>query len=187
MYQQGTWNCLNGQAISYENCMYFSTEHSLYTSTTTFLSDGCFSLNGQAISYENCMYFSTEHSLYTSTTTFLSDGCFSLNGQAICYENCMCFNTEHSLYTSTTTFLSDGCFSFLPESPRWLLTRGRLDEAQKLIDKVAKVNGVAYTRSEAFGSINSSEDEPSLVKATPLQIFRFPRLLLRYMLLYITW
>jgi hypothetical protein len=32
-------------------------------------------------------------------------------------------------------------YPFLPESPRWLITVGRLEEAKAIIEKIAKVNG----------------------------------------------
>jgi len=32
-------------------------------------------------------------------------------------------------------------FPFLPESPRWLCAKGRFDEAQEVLERVAKVNG----------------------------------------------
>ena len=31
--------------------------------------------------------------------------------------------------------------SILPESPRWLLAKGRVEEARKVLERAAKVNG----------------------------------------------
>jgi hypothetical protein len=38
-------------------------------------------------------------------------------------------------------FLSIIVFYFMPESPRWLLLNGRLDEAKHVLEKAIKVNG----------------------------------------------
>ena len=32
----------------------------------------------------------------------------------------------------------------LPESPRWLIANGRIDEAKKVIEKAAKTSGVSF-------------------------------------------
>lgn len=34
------------------------------------------------------------------------------------------------------------CYPWLPESPRWLMDQGRMEEAQQIIDRIARVNGV---------------------------------------------
>ncbi|KAK7491559.1 hypothetical protein BaRGS_00017198 [Batillaria attramentaria] len=81
---------------------------------------------------------------------------------------------------------------FIPESPRWLMSKGRMAEAQKVMDDVARVNGVAMApRLEADSSEviltkqQSEQDKKAVV--SPVQLFRIPRLLVRYTLLYFSW
>lgn len=43
----------------------------------------------------------------------------------------------------------DGFFArrFLPESPRWLLAKGRIEEALKILETLARVNGTVLPES----------------------------------------
>ncbi|XP_061177668.1 organic cation transporter protein-like [Saccostrea echinata] len=50
------------------------------------------------------------------------------------------FWIELSLSIPTVVFISFWCI--LPESPRWLLSKGRIDEAEEVLRKAAKVNNV---------------------------------------------
>ena len=81
--------------------------------------------------------------------------------------------------------------SVFPESPRWLASKGRYAEAQKVIDQMAKANGVTVSpklRSDAFNGLDNSEEKTSTeARVTPFQLFRHPRLMLRYSLLYSSW
>lgn len=38
----------------------------------------------------------------------------------------------------------------MPESPRWLITRGRIDDAKKVLERIAKVNGKSINMEEMF-------------------------------------
>ena len=71
------------------------------------------------------------------------------------------------------------------------MSKGRVQEAQQVIDQMAKTNGVAVApklRSDTFGVVDNSKEEASTAaRVTPLQLFRVPRLLLRYSLLYNSW
>ena len=49
--------------------------------------------------------------------------------------------TDLKIALACPIFLSVISFYFLPESPRWLLLHGRLDEARVVLEKALKVNG----------------------------------------------
>ncbi len=49
--------------------------------------------------------------------------------------------SELKMALACPLFLSIIVFFFMPESPRWLLLNGRLDEAKQVLEKAIKVNG----------------------------------------------
>ena len=68
------------------------------------------------------------------------------------------------------------------------MSKGRLEEAQTIIDNVARVNGIS-TAPRLQETVDNSSPKASSEAAvvSPVALFRVPRLLIRYMLLYICW
>lgn len=66
------------------------------------------------------------------------------------------------------------------------MSKGRQKEAQQTIDVIARVNG--FTAPLPSLTINNSHLEAEKKKTVgPVQLFRIPRLFVRYSLLYLIW
>ncbi|XP_063046440.1 organic cation/carnitine transporter 2-like [Engraulis encrasicolus] len=67
---------------------------------------------------------------------------------------------------SLVGFLFIPLFWFIPESPRWLITQGRLQEAEAIIRAAAKKNGITPPEDifqlELMNDTNESEHKPSI-------------------------
>lgn len=76
-------------------------------------------------------------------------------------------------------------FRFLPESVRWLLARGRKEEANAILRDVAKENKVELSEE----ILESLSDEPSASKETAsvLDLLRYRRLCLRTLNIFFCW
>ncbi|XP_046525318.1 solute carrier family 22 member 13 isoform X5 [Equus quagga] len=74
-------------------------------------------------------------------------------------------------------------FWVLPESARWLLTRGRVEEAKKLIQKVAAVNKRKLS-PELLSQLVPEEKGPS---GNALDLFRHPKLQKMTLVLFAVW
>ncbi|XP_067674871.1 organic cation transporter protein-like [Haliotis asinina] len=72
---------------------------------------------------------------------------------------------------------------FIPESPRWLLSRGRDAEAERIIRKAAEVNGVDLP-STVF---NKSSTEKNQHQGKVWEMFTTPRLLIRCLIIFFNW
>ncbi|KAJ0183341.1 hypothetical protein K1T71_001317 [Dendrolimus kikuchii] len=79
-------------------------------------------------------------------------------------------------------------YFLLPESPRWLLTAGKAEEAAKILETVAKRNGlptenITTTTQKMVVGINSKPEE----HASFLSLFRTPRLRARTIAICFNW
>ena len=73
-------------------------------------------------------------------------------------------------------------FRIIPESPRWLLSRGKTEQAEKIIQKCAKVNGVTLPEK-----IIDKETIDDGEKQSVLKMFTSARLLIRTLIIYLNW
>ena len=73
-------------------------------------------------------------------------------------------------------------FRLIPESPRWLISKGRYKEARAVLRRMEKVNHVILPEN-AIGS-DSVETPPS---QSVLKVFTIPKLLIRTLVIYFNW
>ncbi|XP_024882022.1 carcinine transporter isoform X2 [Temnothorax curvispinosus] len=83
---------------------------------------------------------------------------------------------------------------FLPESPRWLLAKGRLSEANDILETLARVNGkelpVSFTqklRQRMTMSRSKSEEERLRIGPGVLSLFKSPNMRLKTCLITLNW
>ncbi|XP_076242399.1 organic cation transporter isoform X1 [Calliopsis andreniformis] len=78
---------------------------------------------------------------------------------------------------------------FIPESARWLLTKGRTQEAKDLLQSASLENGVEMPREalDALLSNNSDESAPDYKKPSLFDLFRYPNLRRKSILLFFNW
>lgn len=68
----------------------------------------------------------------------------------------------------------------MPESPRWLLGKNRTEEAKKIVDRAAAVNGV--TLPEDY--LEKEEEGP---KGSIIDVMKSPVLLFRSLIIFVQW
>ena len=73
----------------------------------------------------------------------------------------------------------------MPESARWLLQRGRTEEAARIIQEVVEKNGVEL--SEKFRSLENVEVESEASKDSIWQMFTNRTLLIRSVIIFFNW
>lgn len=88
-------------------------------------------------------------------------------------------------------FLSVAFIWVVPESARWLLSQGRVGDTLKILQKVAKVNGVAVTPKmmeelKAYGE-KQAVTQSSRQGVTTFDLFKTPVLRRRFLVLCVMW
>ncbi|XP_035731307.1 organic cation transporter protein-like [Vespa mandarinia] len=78
---------------------------------------------------------------------------------------------------------------FIPESARWLLMKGRAEEAKDILQRASKENGMEIPREalDTLLSNNSDDSMPDSKKASLFDLFRYPNLRRKSMLLFFNW
>ncbi|GFR98005.1 organic cation transporter protein-like [Elysia marginata] len=72
---------------------------------------------------------------------------------------------------------------FMPESPRWLITKNKIGKAEREVQRIAKMNG----RSVPHDITRHLRKPNEKSKHTVLQLFAERRLIVRWTILYINW
>ncbi|XP_053397695.1 organic cation transporter protein-like [Mercenaria mercenaria] len=70
----------------------------------------------------------------------------------------------------------------VPESPRWLISKGRYEDANKIIQKCAKVNGVTIPEH-----VVGKDSDDNTEKQSVLKMLTVPKLLIRTLIIYLNW
>ncbi|KAJ8682745.1 hypothetical protein QAD02_018537 [Eretmocerus hayati] len=78
---------------------------------------------------------------------------------------------------------------FIPESARWLLTKGRTKEAKQLLQKASRENGVEIQDStlENLLDDSNSDSTPDSSKPSIFDLFKYPNLRRKSLLLFFLW
>lgn len=82
------------------------------------------------------------------------------------------------------------CWKYVPESPRWQLSSGRLKAAEQSIRRAARMNGKEEAIDSKLKQLTAkfkSEGDPTRSNATVLDLWRHSSLRKKTALLYLTW
>lgn len=100
-----------------------------------------------------------------------------------------------SLATSIPFVLLFSYYWIIPESPRWLLSKNRIDDAEVIVQKMAKINGKKIPKNflrtlEAENQkkiLSGDERSDRNISATPMDILRHPNIRKKFFILAFDW
>ena len=92
-------------------------------------------------------------------------------------------NKQHAYKTSIVYPCFIIFYSIVPESPRWLLSNGKREEAEQIIKKLAKRNGKIVTDE----MLSSLEADKHRSKGRLWQLFSTKTLAFRTIVIFINW
>ena len=89
------------------------------------------------------------------------------------------------LWSSLPSLLSVLMYWLLPESPRWLLSVGRIEEAEAVVREAARFNKITLPQHFKLSPVQRREDTGK--RKTFLDLFRSPNLRTKTLILYYQW
>uniref|UniRef100_A0A1B6IQD5 Major facilitator superfamily (MFS) profile domain-containing protein n=1 Tax=Homalodisca liturata TaxID=320908 RepID=A0A1B6IQD5_9HEMI len=99
-----------------------------------------------------------------------------------------------SLATSVPFLLLFSYYWITPESPRWLLSKNRIDEAEVIVQRMAKINRrpipanfLHQLEAESQSLSRARQQVPVSSSATPMDILRHPNIRNKFLILAFDW
>ncbi|OXU30135.1 hypothetical protein TSAR_016134, partial [Trichomalopsis sarcophagae] len=147
----------------------------------------------------NTYYCWINNSSNISNTFYHIPGISGSKLSIFCYCNDLYFLYHGLVYASRCYILHtrvenfSPCNKFLPESPRWLLTKGRLLEANDILHNLARVNGTEIPTEFCMKMHSQIERQKSMIceddKSGPnvLDLFKTPNMRLKTCLITLNW
>lgn len=124
------------------------------------------------------------------TTMFYTSGLMLLSGLTYLVRDWR----QMSLATSVPFFLYFFYWFVLPESPRWLLSKGKFESASRILEKLARVNGKEFPISfkqqlKQRMMLKRTRSEESLLRRGPgvSALFKTPNMRLKTCLVTLNW
>ena len=90
---------------------------------------------------------------------------------------------ELMLYSSVPSLLSFLLYWLIPESPRWLLSMGRMEEAEAIVKTAAEFNQTTLPSDWTLKSVQREK----VRRANVLDMFRYPTMRMKTLILYYNW